>query len=64
MVVWVSDGDTIKLMQAHNEVKVRLYGIDCPDEGLGERKESEMTTKESPSTICLARIEGLRITPH
>ncbi len=33
MVVGVSDGDTIQVMQAHKEVKVRLYGIDCPEKG-------------------------------
>jgi micrococcal nuclease len=30
-VVGVSDGDTISVMRAGKAVKVRLYGIDCPE---------------------------------
>ena len=33
MVVGVSDNDTIKVMRAHKEEKIRLYGIDCPERG-------------------------------
>jgi len=45
MVVGVSDGDTIKVMQAHKEVKVRLYGIDCPERGQPfSRKAKEFTS--------------------
>ncbi len=30
-VVGVTDGDTITVLQDKNQVKVRLYGIDCPE---------------------------------
>ena len=31
-VVGITDGDTVTVLTAHNEqVKVRLYGIDCPE---------------------------------
>jgi endonuclease YncB( thermonuclease family) len=30
-VVGVSDGDTISVMRGGKAVKVRLYGIDCPE---------------------------------
>ena len=33
-VVHVADGDTITVLKDGNEqVKVRLYGIDCPEKG-------------------------------
>jgi len=45
MVVGVTDGDTIKVMRAHKEVKVRLYGIDCPERGQPfSRKAKEFTS--------------------
>jgi len=30
-VVGVTDGDTIKVLVDKREIKVRLYGIDCPE---------------------------------
>ncbi len=30
-VVGVTDGDTITLLHAGREEKIRLYGIDCPE---------------------------------
>ena len=30
-VVGVSDGDTVRVLTAGQEVKIRLYGIDCPE---------------------------------
>lgn len=32
-VVGVSDGDTITVLAGTEQVKVRLYGIDCPERG-------------------------------
>ena len=32
-VVGVADGDTISVMRGGRAVKVRLYGIDCPEKG-------------------------------
>ena len=31
--VEISDGDTIKVLRAGKEVKIRLEGIDCPESG-------------------------------
>lgn len=41
MVFGVSDGDTIKVMRAHKEVKVRLYGIDCPERSQAFSKKAK-----------------------
>ena len=33
-VVGISDGDTITVLTPdHRQIKVRLYGIDCPEKG-------------------------------
>ncbi|CAN5266273.1 thermonuclease family protein [soil metagenome] len=32
-VVGVSDGDTITVLDGTTQVKIRLYGIDCPEKG-------------------------------
>ena len=32
-VTWVYDGDTIKVDQGRGYVRVRVYGIDCPEKG-------------------------------
>ncbi len=32
-VVHITDGDTIVVLRDHEEVDVRLYGIDCPEKG-------------------------------
>jgi micrococcal nuclease len=31
--VGISDGDTILVMQGRRQIKIRLYGIDCPEMG-------------------------------
>jgi len=46
MVVGVSDGDTIKVMRAHKEVKVRLYGIDCPEKGQPFTRKAKQFTSD------------------
>jgi len=46
MVVGVSDGDTIKVMRAHEQVKVRLYGIDCPEKGQPFSSKAKQFTSE------------------
>jgi len=46
MVFGVSDGDTIKVMRAHKEVKVRLYGIDCPERGQPFSKKAKQFTSD------------------
>jgi len=32
-VIGVADGDTITVLQNREQVKIRLYGIDCPEKG-------------------------------
>ena len=52
MVVRVSDGDTIKVIQAHKEVKVRLYGIDCSERGQPfAKKAKKVAFDKSGATI-------------
>ena len=47
MVVGVSDGDTIKVMGAHNkQVKIRLYGIDTPERGQAFSKRARQFTSK------------------
>jgi endonuclease YncB( thermonuclease family) len=46
MVVGVSDGDIIKVMQAHKQVKVRLYGIDCPEKGQPFTRKAKQFTSD------------------
>ncbi|MGD9950550.1 MAG: thermonuclease family protein [Desulfobulbus sp.] len=44
-VVNVSDGDTIKVLHDGQQVKIRLYGIDCPEKAQAYgQKAREMTT--------------------
>ncbi|UCG12501.1 MAG: thermonuclease family protein [Deltaproteobacteria bacterium] len=44
MVMGISDGDTIKVMRSHKRVKVRLYGIDCPERGQAFGKKAMLFT--------------------
>ena len=47
MVVGVTDGDTIKVMGAHNkQVKIRLYGIDTPERGQPFGKRAKQFTSK------------------
>ena len=47
MVVGVSDGDTIKVMGAHNkQVNIRLYGIDTPERGQAFSKRARQFTSK------------------
>jgi len=46
MVVGVTDGNTIRVMQAHREVKVRLYGIDCPERGQPFTRKAKQFTPD------------------
>ena len=45
-VVGVIDGDTIKILNKGEEVKVRLYGIDCPERGQAFGKKAEQFTTD------------------
>ena len=46
-VLGVTDGDTIKVMGSHNkQVKIRLYGIDCPEKGQAFGKKAKQFTSD------------------
>jgi endonuclease YncB( thermonuclease family) len=45
-VFGVSDGDTIKVMRAHKEVKIRLYGIDCPERSQPFTRKAKQFTSD------------------
>lgn len=42
--VGVSDGDTITILQGTKQVKVRLYGIDCPEKNQPYGKSAKIFT--------------------
>lgn len=51
-VVGISDGDTIKILYKNRPVKVRLYGIDCP-----ERTQPFGTkARKFTSQLCFGKI--------
>jgi endonuclease YncB( thermonuclease family) len=43
-VVSVSDGDTITVLRAYKQVKIRLYGINCPERGQAFGNEAKQFT--------------------
>jgi len=45
--VGVSDGDTISVMRGGRAVKVRLNGIDCPENGQPFGTRAKQYTRES-----------------
>jgi len=45
-VVGVSDGDTITVQINKTQVKVRLYGIDCPEGGQDFGRRAKQFTSE------------------
>lgn len=51
VVVAVTDGDTIKVLQEKKEVKVRLYGIDAPE----KKQPFGMKSKQFASDFCYGK---------
>jgi len=45
-VVGISDGETIKVMRGGHQVKIRLYGIDCPEKGQAFRRRAKKFTSD------------------
>ena len=45
-VVGVTDGDTIKVLNEGKEVKIRLYGIDCPEKGQAFSRKAKQFTSD------------------
>lgn len=56
-VVGVTDGDTIRVMRNGEAVKVRLYGIDCPEknQAFGSR------AKQFTSELCFSKEVAVRV---
>jgi endonuclease YncB( thermonuclease family) len=46
IVIDIADGDTITVMQGKQPVKVRLYGIDCPEQGQNFTKRAKQFTSK------------------
>lgn len=44
--IGVSDGDTITVLHAGKAVKIRLYGVDCPEKGQYFWKKAKQFTSE------------------
>ena len=45
-VVEVADGDSITVLRNYNQVKIRLYGIDCPEPGQAFGKKAKQFTSD------------------
>lgn len=43
-VVGISDGDTIKVLVDNREIRIRLYGIDCPEKNQAFGKRAKQFT--------------------
>lgn len=43
-VVSVADGDTITVLRDGQQVRIRLYGIDCPEKGQGYGQQAKAIT--------------------
>jgi endonuclease YncB( thermonuclease family) len=45
-VIGIADGDTITVLRDNDQVRIRLYGIDCPERGQAfSRKAKQFTSK-------------------
>src|SRR5690606_26039875 len=57
-VVRVSDGDTITLLDSTNrQIRVRLYGIDCPENG----QDFANVAKKFTSDLCFSKIVSMNV---
>lgn len=55
-VIGITDGDTIRILRGKEEIKVRLYGIDCPEkkQAFGSRAKqyaSELVFRKNVKVI-------------
>ena len=55
-VVGVTDGDTVTVLSGRAQVKVRLWGIDCPEGGQPYGKAA----KRHASDLCFGRVVEVR----
>lgn len=57
-VVKVSDGDTLTILDSTNtQIRVRLYGIDCPEHG----QDFSNVAKKFTSDHCFAKIDDVEV---
>ncbi len=59
-VVRVADGDTITLLaQGNRQIKVRLYGIDCPErsQAYGQRARQFTASRVAGQTVRVTRMD-------
>jgi len=45
-VIGISDGDTIKVLKGHTQIKIRLHGIDSPEKGQAFGTKARQFTSE------------------
>ena len=45
-LVGVADGDTITVLRDKQQVKIRIYGIDCPERGQAFSRKAKQFTSE------------------
>jgi micrococcal nuclease len=57
-VVGITDGDTIKIFDGKRQLKIRLYGIDCPE------KKQPFGTRAKQFTAALVAGKRVRIVTH
>jgi endonuclease YncB( thermonuclease family) len=58
IVIGIADGDTITVMHGKQPVKVRLYGIDCPEQGQAFAKRAKQFTSKMAYRKT-AHVEGI-----
>lgn len=56
-VTGITDGDTIKVLVDKKEIKIRLYGIDCPEDGQAFGKQAKKITSE----MCFGKTVKIEI---
>jgi micrococcal nuclease len=56
-VVGVSDGDTLRVLNAGQQVKVRLHGVDCPE----QHQDFGMRAKQLTSELAFGKVVEVRI---
>ncbi|MBE8721178.1 thermonuclease family protein [Sphingobacterium pedocola] len=57
-VIRIADGDTITLLDSTNtQVRIRLYGIDCPENG----QDFANIAKRFTSDLCFSKIVTVEV---
>lgn len=57
-VIRVADGDTVTLLDSTNtQIRIRLYGIDCPENG----QDFSNVAKRFTSDLCFAKMVSVDV---